>query len=372
MRKKLLAGSCGLVLLAVIGASRAPQEPKSKALSLKPENPETSAVPRPTLRLAGTTFAEKSADLRAPRLRGERSRGTSSDWGLVLVQLAPAGTLVKKGDVVARFDPLFMETRLDDMKALRIERETAVNVLRSDLDVQRISNQQSIARARAKAEKAQLDLGTAPVRSEIQNEIYRLAREEADLEFKSLQSQTADLEASLAAQLRIAELQLAEAVVEEKRAKANLDRMMIRTPVDGIVVIPEIFRGSEFGAIQVGDQVSPGQYYMQIADRQHMVVRAMANQSDIERIRVGAHAWVHFEAFPELSLPATVYAIAPMAESGGLRPDHVKRMAVYLRLQAANPQVIPDLTVAADIELHDNQVRVTSVQPPVTDATPGS
>lgn len=168
MRQKLLYSIFGVVLLGMTAAPAAPEATRTPAISSQPDT-----LARPVLRLSGATFAKHSADLRAPRLGGQRSRGSPGDWGLVLVYLSPAGTAVKKGEAVARFDPLYMENRLDDMRALRIERETAVEVLRANLEVERAARAQRLARAKAKMEKAALDLQTAPIRSEIQTEILR-------------------------------------------------------------------------------------------------------------------------------------------------------------------------------------------------------
>jgi hypothetical protein len=42
----------------------------------------------------------------------------------------------------------------------------------------------------------------------------------------------------------------------------------------------------------------------------------------------------------------------------------VKKVALFLRLGPTPPQVIPDLTVAADIEVHDDYRRISGLPQP--------
>ncbi|MBM3746586.1 MAG: hypothetical protein FJW34_12390 [Acidobacteria bacterium] len=57
-----------------------------------------------TIRLTGTTAAEHSVFLRAPYLRGRRSRG-AGDFQLVLQELTDSGRQVRKGEAVAPSSP---------------------------------------------------------------------------------------------------------------------------------------------------------------------------------------------------------------------------------------------------------------------------
>jgi HlyD family secretion protein len=86
-----------------------------------------------------------------------------------------------------------------------------------------------------------------------------------------------------------------------------------------------------------------------------MIVNAAVNQVDGEKIRIGAKAHVHFDAYPDLELPAEVYAISAMPTASMFRPDYVKEVNVALRLLRTESRVLPDLSASADIVLDTEQ-----------------
>ena len=305
-----------------------------------------------TIRLTGTTVAEKSGYLRAPYLRGRRSSGGAGDFGLVLEELAVPGARVKRNDLVAAFDRLSMLNRLDDYRAARIDRELRLKTMRKGLEVIRAAHNHQARVAKARMDKAALDLKTALVRSAIQVARFQLAFEEWKATYEGLLAQTKYIEAGERAEIRRVQLELQQAQLEERRAEANVEKMVARAPVDGLVVISEIFRGSEFGRIQAGDQLRSGQAYLQIVDPRSMVIEANANQVDVEDLRIGARAQVRVDAYKDLELPARVYSIGPLARSRGWRTSYVSEVPVFLKLDRVDPRLIPNLTVSADVILH--------------------
>ena len=112
------------------------------------------------------------------------------------------------------------------------------------------------------------------------------------------------------------------------QAQRNVDRMVVKAPIDGMAVMQTIRRGSDTAEIQVGDQVGPGQPYMQIVDLSSMGIEANLNQVDAERVRIGQQALVQFEAYPGLELPARVIAVTAFARRSGWRGDYVTQVPV--------------------------------------------
>ncbi len=303
-----------------------------------------------TIRLTGNTVARNSVHLRAPYLRGRRSGG-SGDFGLALERLAASGTHLRKGDLVAAFDRMPMLSRLDDYRAARVDRELRLRTMRADLDVRRVAYQQQVRAAKARIDKAELDLKTAPVRSAIQAALLQLAFDEARASYQALLDQATYVETIEQAEMRLSQLELLSARVEERRAEANAEKMLARAPVEGLVMITEIFRGSEFGQIQVGDELRPGQPYGQIVDAQSIIVEASANQVDVESLRIGARAHLHFDAYSGLELQAHVYSVGPLAKARRWRTAYVSEVPVYLKLDRADPRLIPHLSVSAGVVL---------------------
>lgn len=277
--------------------------------------------------------------------------GGGGDFMLVLQKLAKPGAHVKKGDVVAEFDRQNMLLRLDDYRASVLQHEASVRRLKSDLEVQRKAHDQDIAKAKAALDKARLDLKTLPVLSDMDAVRAKLAVEEAEAKYRNLVAEAKLVETSIQAQIRNDELDLQQSRIELKRAEANAERMIIRAPIDGLTVMQQIPRGPELAQVQEGDQLWPGIMFMSIVDTRSMVVNATVNQADVEKLRIGAKARVRFDAYPDLVLPARVYSMGGIAKSSGMRGDFVKEIPVRLKLEATDPRVIPDLSVAADVVL---------------------
>ncbi len=306
-----------------------------------------------TLRLTGTTAAEHSAFLRAPFLRGRRGRtGGGSDFRLTLRELAQSGTSVRAGDTVAVFDRQYMLDRLDDYRARLEEREASFNNLASQLSLERWIHEQDIRVARASVDRASLDLKTAPVRSAIDVELLKLDFEESQERYNALLNETEHVDNAQAARMRAAQLELQEDEVEYRRAEANTERLVVRAPRDGLVVIRETIRSGGLTTIRAGDELRPGHLYGQVVDPGSMIVEAQANQVDVEQLRIGALAQVRFDALPGLELPARVFSVGSLARgSGRLGSYYMREVPVFLDFERTDPKVIPSLSASADVVL---------------------
>jgi hypothetical protein len=103
--------------------------------------------------------------------------------------------------------------------------------------------------------------------------------------------------------------------------------------------------------IQQGDQLYPGQFYMQVVDPNSMIINATVNQVDAEQLRIGMKARVRFDAYPGLEVPAHIVNIAAVPKSGGMRANYVREIPVRLRLDQMDPRIIPDLSASVDVVL---------------------
>lgn len=301
-----------------------------------------------TLRLVGSTAAERSVELRAPYLRGRRSGG---DFRLLIENLIGAGTRVSKGRVVAGFEPLYMQLYLDYEKARRLNSQEGLKQAQAAYELLLTAHRQKIRTARAAMDKAALDVKTTPVRSAIQSAKLRLAYEEAEAAYRELLKEVPFVEVSAKADLERARLEVREALVEEQRAQNNLDGMAVRAPLNGVAIISEIYYAGERKRIQAGDRIGRGQTYMQIVDLGSIVVEAKANQVDVESLRLSAPARVYFDAYPGLVLPGRLQSVGPYAKSSGQRRDYVSQVPVRVKLEGQDPRVIPNLSVAAEVVL---------------------
>jgi HlyD family secretion protein len=317
----------------------------------------------PTLRIAGTIAAQSFAAIVAPRMRGG-SGGGFGGRSLVLMKAAEPGSHVKKGDVVAEFDPQDQEERTYSLHADVVEAESALDKRRAELAIEIETARQELRVDEGAYGKANLDLRTAEVRSAIEADLLRLAAQEAEAAFRQKKEEVALLEKSGQAELRGLEIVVRQKELDEKRGQINAERMAMATPIPGTVVMMTTFRGAgQFSQVALGDELRPGTYFMQIVDPSAMVLEASFNQSDTQRLHVGQKAQVHLDAYPGKVWPGRLVSIgASTAASGaGMRGpmsgsgDFVRNVPVTVSIDATDREIIPDLSGSADVLLHEDK-----------------
>jgi len=277
-----------------------------------------------------------------------------SEFMLQLQELAKSGATVKKDEMVAEFDRQYMLQRLDDFQSTVTQSEADYRKQIAELDITRKTYEQQVLTAKNAVDKAELDVRTIPVRSAIESERLRLALEEAKANLKQMQEARKFLDIGEKAQVRSADLELQATKLEFRRSQANADRMVVKAPREGLVVMQSTWRGGDFSPIQQGDQIYPGSLFMQIVDPSSMVVNATVNQSDVQSLRIGQRARIRFDAFPGLELPGRLYLIGAITKAGGMRAQFKKDVVVRFQLERMDPRVIPDLSASADVILEED------------------
>jgi HlyD family secretion protein len=281
--------------------------------------------------------------------------GPMGDFSLILMKLAPAGGQVKGGDVIAEFDPQMQVQRLDDYKDSLVQTDNSIRKMLANLAAYKESQLQTVRAAKATWEGAKLDLQTAPIRSAIDAEKFKLKVEEAQENYKQLQTQSAMVDEAQMAQIRATALNRDQADIELRRAETNVQKMSVKSPMDGIVVMTSIVRNGEFGQIRVGDEVRPGQPFMQIVDPRSMVLNAGVNQVDAEKLRLGMKATVRLDAYSDVELPGTLIGIGAMSKTSNFRGSYVGEIPIRIRIDRADPRLIPDLSGSAEIVMHSER-----------------
>jgi HlyD family secretion protein len=337
-----------------------------------------------TVRVNGTVAAQNSAALLAPRIMGSRGDfnrggdgggrqggggggnpggggmggpggGPGADFTLVLLHLAKPGIHVKKGDVVAEFDPTNQLLRLDDYKDAVVQLENTIQKMMANLAATKEAHNQSVRTAKADWDKALLDLKTAAIRSQIDAEKYKLTVEEADSKYKQLVAESALVDESQRAAIRSSELTRDQSKMELSRAEINVQRMTIKAPMDGIVVMGNLVLNNELRQIREGDQISAGQPFMYVVDPRSMVLNATVNQVDAERLRLGMKSTVRLDAYSEVQLPGTLIGIGAMSKTSTFRSSYVGEIPIRMKIDKMDPRVIPDLTGSAEVVLNSEE-----------------
>src|SRR2546421_2150839 len=297
-----------------------------------------------TLRLNGTTQASRSFVVLAPRLEGAQV------GSMVITKLAPAGTHVEKGDVLVEFDPQAEERDYLDKKSAYENLVGQVAQKQADENIARAKDDTAMKQAEDELKRAQLELQRNEIVSRIDAEKNQEAVDEAQTTLKQLKETYQLKRAAAAAAIRIVEIQCDRALEAMRYSQGNAAKMVVHSPMPGVVVYNTIWLGGRMGTVQQGDQVRPGVPFLQVVDPSQMEVRVELNQVDLLKVHPGQRAEMHLDAYPGTTLPAVLEELSPLGHPGQFA-ESVRSFAARFSVQGTDPRLLPDLSAALDVDL---------------------
>lgn len=281
--------------------------------------------------------------------------------GQIKELLADFNTVVRRGQVIARIDPESFEARvsqaraeLEAAQAAVLNQQAQVERARADLENARAA----LAEGRAQTLRAEVAVLDARRDRDRKDELFArqlIARSERDTaqavhdqalaQLEAARSREQSLRAAIGAaeaQRRVAEaaLQSARAQVGQRRAalrqaQVDLDRTIIRAPVDGVV----ISRAVDVGQTVAASLQAPTLFTI-AQDLTRMQVETSVDEADIGRIRVDGPATFTVDAYPGATFSGRIVQIRKAAQV-------VQNVVTYTVVVAvANPdgRLLPGMT----------------------------
>ncbi len=268
---------------------------------------------------------------------------------LRIAWLAPDGTLVEAGDVIARFDPAQMQDDLyegeTDRQAVtwrrrkRIaEKQEAVHTQEKDAALARLELDYALRFASRDAEIfSRGEILESELDEQLAQERLRLAEAAQNLQ-----------EALAGLDLELLAIEAQKAQLRIERARQGLQTLELRAPHAGILVFERDWRGE---LPQVGESVWGGQRLADIARPEKVEAEVLVLEADAGGLREGAPAQVILESDPETPLPARVRKVDALARPR-LRWVPVQYVAATLQFDRTDPgRMRPGQRVRAEIVL---------------------
>lgn len=269
---------------------------------------------------------------------------------MVLVHLVHAGTRVRKGDVLAEFDRQDQLKQFRDSQAEYLDFLDKIKKQEADNATDLAKDQTALQTATDAYEKDKLEMAKNEVVSRIDADRNRLMMEQDAATLKQLR-ETFDLkERARQTQLKDLEIQREKSHGQMLYAQTNAQRMAIRSPLEGLVVLNPVWKGSSMGDPQEGDEIWPGLAFMQVVDPSAMQVTARVNQVDFPDLRLGQKVAVLLDAYPDLVLHGTIDHLAAIGNTSSLS-QAVHNFNATFAIQGNDPRLLPDLSAAVDVEL---------------------
>ncbi|HEX6317254.1 MAG TPA: HlyD family efflux transporter periplasmic adaptor subunit, partial [Burkholderiales bacterium] len=239
---------------------------------------------------------------------------------------ADFNTPVKKGQVIARIDPATYELRVNQARADLDAAESAVAVARSGLSAQEAEL------GRVKIEL--LDAGRDFERKKMLVDKKFISPAELDKARTVLDTTREQLKA-VQAQIKVNEAQVRTALAAVKQresllrqAQVDLERTIIRAPVDGTVILRNVDAGQTVAA-----SLQAPVLFTIAQDLRDMQVEAAIDEADVGRLRAGMPASFAVDAFPRRSFEGEIRQIRKS-------PQNVQNVVSYtVVISARNPDL---------------------------------
>ena len=289
---------------------------------------------------AGELDAKNSVNIEGPfGLRRARI------WEVKIEDMVDEGTVVKKGDYVARLDAAelsdriqneendlvqstsqYTQAKLDTALELRQERDNMIN-LKYDIEQKRIALEQSKFEPPATIKQAEYELEKAVRAYEQAVENYQLKVEKAIAQVTEARSE----------------------MLEDKRwfdfLQSLQDKFNIIAPEDGMVIYKRNWRGEKQGVgatVRAWDPV-----VATLPDLSKMISRTYINEVDINYVSEDQEVEIGLDAFPDKKLSGTVVEVANIGEQ---RPNtDAKVFQILIEIHESDTTLRPGMTTSNSI-----------------------
>ncbi|MCL2877333.1 MAG: HlyD family efflux transporter periplasmic adaptor subunit [Acidobacteria bacterium] len=345
----ILIAAAAAVLAASPACSRMYDSPEPIRQTAKNFSRETSADPvhvaeekdTESLRIVGAVQAVQSQRIIAPRLSAQTS------GNMLATSIVSNGSRVRAGDVLVVFDSQTQTKNIQDRQAEYDGLVRQIQRKQADHVAALANDETELKGAELDVQSALMEMRKNDLIPQSQAKINTVNLAEAEAKYRQLQETLELKNEARAAELRILEIQRDRAKLAVDQAESNIEKMTLRSPMDGLVVLSQIRKGTRQVYPQAGDEFSSGRGIMTVVDTARMRVAAVLNQADISRVYTGQTTKVRLDAYPELVFNGTIEQISPIVT--GTR--RIRQFSITVSIEESHPNLLPDLTASVDLML---------------------
>ncbi|MCH8241828.1 MAG: efflux RND transporter periplasmic adaptor subunit [Planctomycetes bacterium] len=200
----------------------------------------------------------------------------------------------------------------------------------------------SIMQAEADVEKADRDVARQAALSE--------SNATSDIELRDTVTKRKKFRAVL--EMRQHELSQSEAFL--KRAREDLKKTVITSPIDGVISKLNAKQGE---VVVTGTMNNAGTVIMSISDLSSMQVRARVDEVDVPLVKAGQTGRVYLQSDPDVPVPARVVRVSPKGSRASGRD--VVTFEALLEILSTEQRIKPGMTANVEIEVDRREDAVT-------------
>jgi HlyD family secretion protein len=270
-------------------------------------------------------------------------------YNFKIIGLAEYGKNVHKGETVVTVDPSAVQKFIIE-KSEALENEIAA---RNKLQAQITNNLQDL-RAQLRNEQASYDI------KKLQKEKSGFEsvgiKKVIALEFRQSEIKLDKIKRSLelrprldSLDLRIQQIKVAQKENELIAAQADLAKMVVTSPLDGIFVVEENWRTGQ--TIRVGDDVYLGAPVARIPDIRTMKVKGFIMENDISRIKPDINVIVRLDALPAVPFHGKVSSLSKVCTDR----DEKKVFRTEVLISESDLRLKPGMTVSCEYITYEGE-----------------
>src|SRR5690554_791605 len=277
-------------------------------------------------------------------------------WNMTIQDIIDEGTIVKKGDFVAKIDPSELTNKLKDsqLELEKIESQYIQIKLDTTLDMRKsrdelVNLEYAVVERQLTLDQSQYEPPATIRQAEIDLDKANRALDQARENYKIKRQQN------------IAKMQVVS--LNRIKEQRNLDGMMdlikeftITAPEDGMLIYKKDYSGR---ATKKGSQISAWDPVVAtLPDLTTMISVTYINEVDIRRVNPGQKVEIGLDAFPEKKFTGRVLQVANVGEQ---RPNSdAKVFRVTIEVNESDDLLRPSMTTSNRIITHklENQVYI--------------
>jgi HlyD family secretion protein len=275
---------------------------------------------------------------------------------LLVVKLVKTGTVVKKGDPIATFNPIVLRQQIEDKRSELRQVEADIERTRASGKITDEQNQTQLLKAQYDVERAKLKIGDPKL-------MPKLDLERAQLDVQNAEQRKIEVEKRAEAGRTSVDADVASRSRQREKVKDELERLEraleaseVFAPADGTVQLMTNGRApGQVGAppeFREGDRVWSGAAIAELPDLSSVFVRAQLDEDSRGRMRVGQPALVKVDAITDRELKASIVDISVLARVD-IGPNYPppRNFDLKIRVDENDPRLRPGMSATARIEV---------------------
>ena len=297
-----------------------------------------------------TFWVEAAGVLRATSVRNFGGPPEFADyWQFQIVNIAPEGKAVKKGDLLVSFDSQRMQQDLQTFQGESQQAAKELEKTKAQIDLEQQELASRIAEAENKHQKIKLkQVEIAGIRESSKIELDALELEQSRRERDALKERLDWHKKSSEANLKIIAGKKVRAENKVNLIKQGMENFQAKADRDGVVVYKTKWNGERFS---VGENIWSGQSILEIPDLNTIIAEALVPEVDVGKVKIGQRAEVSIDAFPGKSYAGHVKSMGTLVRPKAWDiPNRVLETRIVLE-QLDTSVMRPAMSVKVKIEV---------------------